>query len=45
MIVLPPGFDYTALFSDYFYISVPFIGVAFLFTVFAVIKKLARLIP
>lgn len=42
MIALPAGFDVGALISDFFSLSEPFIVVAFAFTVFAVIKKIAR---
>lgn len=42
MISIPEGFDVGSLISDFFALSEPFIVIAFVFTVFAVIKKIAR---
>ena len=42
MISLPDGFDVSALISDFFSLSEPFIVVAFIFAAFAVIKKILR---
>lgn len=42
MIAIPDGFDVGSLISDFFALSQPFVVIAFVFTVFAVIKKISR---
>lgn len=44
MLSLPPGFDFNLFISDFFYVSAPFVAIAFTFTVYAVIKKIARML-
>lgn len=39
MLRLPPGFDYSALFSDYLLISVPFVAITGLIVAYQLLKS------